>query len=159
LNRPQRYLSTYPLPKYAYLPGKNRRGERVLPSVLDLNVSSPEQSEYLRYGLDLYNHGFFWETHECLEILWNAERRQGPTADFLKAWIHLAAAALKIRLNRPESALRHTKRAEGLIGKLLVTHQELLGFDLKIIESKIRERLALGLEGVRSHFEIHPRWK
>jgi predicted metal-dependent hydrolase len=49
------------------------------------------------YGLDLFNHGYYWEAHETWEDLWHACGRQGLTADFLKGLIKLAAAGVKAR--------------------------------------------------------------
>jgi hypothetical protein len=50
------------------------------------------------YGIDLFNHGFYWEAHEAWEGLWVACGRTGPTAIFLQALINLAATGFKARL-------------------------------------------------------------
>lgn len=47
---------------------------------------------YLR-GIDLFNHGFYWESHEAWEAVWISAGRRGSVADFLKALIKVAAAA------------------------------------------------------------------
>jgi hypothetical protein len=49
---------------------------------------------YLR-GIDLFNFGYWWESHEAWEGLWRACGRRGPAADFLKGLIKLAAAGVK----------------------------------------------------------------
>jgi hypothetical protein len=49
--------------------------------------------DYL-YGIDLFNHGFYWEAHEAWEGLWVACGRSGATATYLQALITLAAAGL-----------------------------------------------------------------
>jgi hypothetical protein len=54
-------------------------------------------SDYL-YGIDLFNHGFYWEAHEAWEGLWAACGRRGPNATYLQALINLAAAGFKARL-------------------------------------------------------------
>ena len=48
-------------------------------------------SAYAR-GIDLFNHGYYWESHECWENVWNRVGRRGLTADFMKALIKIAAA-------------------------------------------------------------------
>ena len=51
------------------------------------------------YGIDLFNHGFYWEAHEAWEGLWIACARRGPTATYLQAFITAAAAG-------PQSTIR-----------------------------------------------------
>jgi hypothetical protein len=47
------------------------------------------------YGVDLFNHGYYWEAHEAWEALWHACGRTGSTGWFLKGLIKLAAAGVK----------------------------------------------------------------
>jgi uncharacterized protein len=50
--------------------------------------------EYL-YGIDLYNHGYWWEAHEALEAVWKAAGRHTGTGLFIQGLIQIAAARLK----------------------------------------------------------------
>jgi len=68
---------------------------------------------YLR-GVDLWNHGYYWEAHEEWESLWHAAGRSGFAADFFKGLIQLAVAGVKVRENRAESVVRHARRAVDL---------------------------------------------
>jgi predicted metal-dependent hydrolase len=68
---------------------------------------------YLR-GLDLCNHGYYWEAHEAWESLWHAAGRKGTTADFLKGLIKLAAAGVKVREGRPGGVASHAAGAAEL---------------------------------------------
>src|SRR5260370_41482327 len=68
---------------------------------------------YLR-GVDLFNHGYYWEAHEAWEALWHACHRSGATADFLKGLIKLAAAGVKARQRVPEGVRGHARRAAEL---------------------------------------------
>ncbi len=63
------------------------------------------------YGIDWFNHGYYWEAHEAWEGLWNACGRRGPTGSFLKALIALAAAGLKARGGNPRGVAAHARRA------------------------------------------------
>jgi hypothetical protein len=72
-------------------------------------------SEAYRYGIDLFNHGFYWEAHEAWESLWHAAGRRGPIATWLKALIKLAAAAVKLREGNAAGARRHANRALELL--------------------------------------------
>jgi hypothetical protein len=65
-------------------------------------------------GLDLFNHGYYWEAHEVWEGLWHACGRAGPLAGVLKGLIKLAAAGVKVREGRPAGVRSHAARAAGL---------------------------------------------
>jgi hypothetical protein len=69
-------------------------------------------------GLDLFNHGYFWEAHEVWESLWHACGRKGTTADFLKGLIQLAAAGVKVRQGQPKGVHSHSRRAADLFASL-----------------------------------------
>ena len=58
-----------------------------------------ESPDYL-YGVDLFNHGYYWEAHEAWEGLWRAAGKTGLAARFLKGLIKLTAAAIKVREGR-----------------------------------------------------------
>jgi hypothetical protein len=65
---------------------------------------------YLR-GLDLFNSGFYWESHVEFESLWIAADRRGVVAMFLKGLIKLAAAGVKQLEGVPEGVKNHSGRA------------------------------------------------
>ena len=67
------------------------------------------------YGIDLFNHGYYWEAHEVWEGLWHACARAGTTGNFLKGLIHMAAAGVKARERRPQGIQRHAIRARELL--------------------------------------------
>jgi len=82
-------------------------------------VTAPPNSaawtaEFL-FGIDLFQHGFYWEAHETWEGLWHAVGRAGPWGDLLKGLIKLAAAGVKSREGRREGVLRHATRAAELV--------------------------------------------
>ena len=121
---PPRYAPERPFPPYAFTrgitphpradPGGHSVGApQTPPSPLD--PERWETSEDYRYGVDLFNNGFFWEAHEAWEGLWIACGRRGPVAAFLKGLIKLAAAALKARTEEREGALRHARSAATLL--------------------------------------------
>jgi hypothetical protein len=71
------------------------------------------------YGLDLFNHGYYWEAHEAWEGLWHACGRRGRTADFLKGLIKLAAAGVKARAGQPRGVQDHAHRAAELFERTM----------------------------------------
>lgn len=143
-------LSTNPFPAYTYVPGKTPHPVRE-PAGHSYGQAEPvvdqfdpknwsECSAYL-FGIDLFNAGFYWESHEQWEAVWHAVGRNGPVADFLKALIKLSAAGVKNLEGRPTGVTRHANRAAELfnaVGKLKPT---LCGFELEELE-----RLAISLQ-------------
>jgi uncharacterized protein len=101
-----RLLPGRSFPPYAYVPGetphpiRDRGGHSYGAEFQIPEPPNPEDwracREYL-YGIDLFNHGYYWEAHEVWEGLWVACGRRGPTATYLQALISLAAAGLKAR--------------------------------------------------------------
>ncbi|MCH2115742.1 MAG: DUF309 domain-containing protein [Pirellulales bacterium] len=111
-------------PPYSYVPGAaphpvsdpaghmfGKTHETPLPLVPESWQQSPD---YL-YGIDLLNHGYYWEAHEAWETLWLVAGRQGRVADFLKGLIKLAAAGVKAREGNSRGVERHCLRAIDLL--------------------------------------------
>jgi predicted metal-dependent hydrolase len=63
------------------------------------------------WGLDLFNHGYYWEAHEAWEGLWQVVDRGGPSRMLFKGLILLSAAGVKIREGKHAAAVRHAGRA------------------------------------------------
>ena len=61
--------------------------------------------------MDLFNHGYWWESHEALEELWHAAGRTTPPARFVQALIHLSAACLNRHRGHGAAARRQAARA------------------------------------------------
>jgi uncharacterized protein len=98
---PPRFLPDRPFPLYAYVPGHTPHPTRdpdghSYGAAFEMPEPPDPQEwracrDYL-YGIDLFNHGFYWEAHEVWEGLWVACGRRGPN---LPAGV--AAAGLKAR--------------------------------------------------------------
>ena len=133
-----RHVPERPLPPYSYVPGgahphpisdpaghmANRAHSA--PAAID-PADWPASRDFL-HGIDLFNHGFYWEAHEAWEGLWHAAGRRGATADFLKGLIKLAAAGVKHRQQMPEGVTSHARRAAELWRG--ITDERLLGLRL-----------------------------
>jgi len=136
--------SPRPLPPYSYVPGHEHphpvtdpRGHlygqapavSIPPETLDQLPTEPASRrralaallaadpEWL-YALELFNSGYYWESHEAWEHFWNQLGRTTPEARFVQGLIHLAAACVKLREGKPEGVTRHTERARELLGGL-----------------------------------------
>jgi predicted metal-dependent hydrolase len=118
-----RYVPDASFPPYSYVTGHfahptgdpaghSYGHDHVAPPALDLDTWH-ENRDYL-FGIDLFNHGYYWEAHEVWEGLWHACGRRGTSSDFLKVLIKLAAAGVKARERRPAGVRRHALRAAEL---------------------------------------------
>ena len=66
-------------------------------------------------GLELFQHGFYWEAHEAWEQAWILLERKGDAANYMKGLIKLAAAGVKSLEKNKAGAERHLKRAQELM--------------------------------------------
>jgi hypothetical protein len=138
-SRCPRRLTDDPLPPYAFVPGKSPHphtdpaGHKLQPPAPTLPDPDPWQEcrAYL-YGIDLFNHGYYWEAHESWEGLWHTADRHGLLADFLKGLIHLAAAGVKHLEGVPAGVVSHVSRAAQLWQEVARVRGEsvFLGLDL-----------------------------
>ena len=88
---PHRYTDR-PFPSYRFIPGKaahptrDRDGHSYNEPPVRLAPFDPHDwyacEEYL-YGIDLFNHGYWWEAHEALEAVWAAAGRRTETGLFM----------------------------------------------------------------------------
>jgi predicted metal-dependent hydrolase len=76
-------------------------------------------SDAFLWGLDLFNHGYYWEAHEAWEGLWQVADRDRPLRMLFKGLILLAAAGVKIREGKNAAAQRHATRAATLLRQLM----------------------------------------
>lgn len=119
----KRHLPHEPFPPYTYVPGRRPHPisdpaghmyGREEPAPPAPDPDRPHDSiEFLR-GVDLFNHGYYWEAHEEWEALWHACGRTGVAGNFLKGLIKLAAAGVKAREGNPTGVTRHARRAAEL---------------------------------------------
>lgn len=157
-----RYLPGKEFPHYVFVPGENphpkkagghMEGEKD-PVVSPVDELRPGESEVLRYSLDLFNHGYFWESHVYFEALWNAHQRSGPAADFFKGMIKLGAAGVKTKAGQALSARGHMERARELFQDVMKDKGEVfMGFNLKGLIDKTVET------SESFEMEVHPDWE
>ncbi len=105
--------SPRPLPPYRYLPGRGPHPLRD-PAGHSHGIAEPELGRFeaecwdscapYLYGVDLFNHGYYWEAHEALEAVWVAAGRRSETGRFLQGLIQIAAARVKLAVGAPGAA-------------------------------------------------------
>jgi hypothetical protein len=74
----------------------------------------PEQwraCEAWLYGVDLYNHAYWWETHEIWEAIWQQSDKKGVQGRFIQGLIQIAAAHLKRHIGNEEGVQRLLERS------------------------------------------------
>lgn len=134
-----RFCGNRPLPPYSYVPGRfphpvrdpaGHSFGRAAEPIESFTETLWQSCEPYLFGLDLFNHGYYWEAHEEWEAVWHACGRRGTIADFLKGLIKLAAAGVKAREGLPSGVGRHLRRAAELLdaaAAAIEPSKELLG--------------------------------
>ncbi len=104
-----------PFPSYRYIPGQTQHPRQ---HPLGHSYGNPEPtpqpfppnewqtSDDYRYGIDLYNFAYWWESHEIFESFWHAAGRHSEQGNFFQGLIQLAAANLKRFMGNDAAAQR-----------------------------------------------------
>lgn len=136
--------SQRPFPTYRFIPGQSPHPRRDAlghshgqPEPTCLNVLAErwfESEDYL-FAVDLYNHGFWWESHEVLEALWHAAGHKTPEGEFYRALIQFAAASLKRFVGKSAPAQRLLQRGCERLSKL---PRQYMGLDVTAFSEAAR---------------------
>ncbi len=104
-------------PPYTYVPGKTPHpfSDPQGHSFGKHEVGPFDLDEKFHRGLELFQHGYFWEAHEAWEQAWIVLGRSGDEADYVKGLIKLAAAGVKCLEENKAGTHRHLKRAQELL--------------------------------------------
>ena len=136
MNANSQRFTTTPFPPYSYVPGQNPHPTSHVdghsyghpdPVVDNFSVEHWNECSTFLFGVDLFNAGFFWESHEQWEAVWNALGRSGSEADFIKALIKLSAAKVKLLEGKPIGVERHARRALELFESVGHEFEQLCG--------------------------------
>jgi uncharacterized protein len=138
--------TTEPFPAYRFIPGLSPHPRRSpdghswgLPEPR-VQTMAPEAWTscrlYLR-GVDLFNHAYWWESHEAFEALWHGSP-EGPTRALLQALIQLAAAEIKRFSEMPDAARKLSGRA---LARLAGVPDRHLGLDVRALERDVEARV------------------
>lgn len=131
-------------PPYHFIPGKNphpeKEGGYLRGTTIDpdgFNQDNYQSNETYLFGIDLFNHEYYWEAHVYWEVLWNHVGRKNSHGYFLQALIKLGAAGVKHKLNQEEAASGHLQRALEHLGS--VTEEELFGINKSELIEQIKK--------------------
>jgi predicted metal-dependent hydrolase len=76
----------------------------------------------LKRGLDLFNSGQYWESHEAWELEWMPDRK-GPAAGFYKGLIQVAAGCLHYGRRNRRGAVNKWRSGADYLRPYLPAHQ------------------------------------
>ena len=138
MKEPARY-SPKPFPPYRFIPGVNPHPtespqghsyRRFESSVQPLKANNWFENETYLYGIDLYNHEYWWESHEAWESLWKLSPEDPLTRDFLQGLIKISAAFIKWQLKTPRGVAIHFHSALNHLQKVREQYSSYMGIDL-----------------------------
>ena len=143
MNHPQRY-SNLPFPAYRFVPGRAPHPTRdpdghsygKQPELLPAFQAEEWRNciPYL-YGIDLFNHEYWWEAHESLEAVWVAAGRDSQTGQFLQGLIQIAVAHLKQHQGFTDVARRMAKTG---IEKIEPVGASYMGIDVNRLRTDVQ---------------------
>ena len=120
------YCQSRKFPPYSFIHGKNLNPNRkngyregvADPIVAKINSKNYFDNKDYLFAIDLINHGYYWESHVYFEAIWHAHHRKGPTANYCKALLKIAAGAIKLEQEKTDSAKRLFNGARKLLSEL-----------------------------------------
>lgn len=105
------------LPPYTYVPGY--APHPISDPDGHLRAFRPPESwgldDHFRWGVRLFQNGYYWEAHEAWEHVWLELGRTSDEAVAVKGLIKLAASGVKCREGQANGAVRHAMRAAELL--------------------------------------------
>lgn len=133
---PPRQCPQRALPDAPHVPGKGPRpadpGAATDPDAWDGRAETLRVAGDYGWGIDLYNHGYYWEAHEAWEQLWKLAPADSTQRHFLQALIQFSAAALKARMGQTAACQRLANRALVHMEPVVQTHPDgYLGLDVQ----------------------------
>ncbi len=140
MSAPPRYSSAR-FPPYRYEPGRSPHPRRD-PTGHSYRKPEPRGDVFL-VGVDLFNAGFFWESHEAFEALWLRAREGSAEKLGYQGLVQIGASELKRVLGAAGPAKALGERA---IEKLRGAPSPFHGLDVRGLEAEIEARLAGSLD-------------
>lgn len=103
------------------------------PTPPPVEPSAWRQNELYLWGVDLFNHGYWWEAHTAWESLWGASKSDPAATAFLQGLIQVAAALLKERAGEDFGVRKLAARANANLSEAMRRADEsrFMGVDLE----------------------------
>jgi len=140
---PDRYAASA-FPPYRYVPGKSAHPTRDRDGHSHGRVLAPiavtEQTwrgcEPWLLAVDLFNYGYYWESHEYLEAIWHGAGHDTAIGVFAQGLVQAAAALLKQSMGQVGSAARLASAASA---KLRAGASEVLGVGADDLAARLED--------------------
>ncbi|MEE9264127.1 MAG: DUF309 domain-containing protein [Vicinamibacteria bacterium] len=148
--RAARRYSERAFPPYRHQPGETPHPERdpaghmygrTEPAPKTFDPDRWRENELYLYGVDLFNHGYWWEAHAEWERLWQATGRSDTAGSFLQGLIQVAAALVQHRAGRTEGA---RKLAIKGVAKLRRVDGRFMGVDVAAFADAVESSIESG---------------
>jgi hypothetical protein len=153
-----RYLPNRPFPAYRHLPGqtphpiKHPQGHshHLHSRHLEIDYTGPplttqnwRQHDAYLWGIDLYNHAYWWEAHEAWEGPWRLAA--GIDALFLQGLIQTSAALVKWRQQKLSGQEKLYRKGQDKLQSVLAQTDTpiYMGLDLEIFLGRLARFLTL----------------
>lgn len=140
--------SQRPFPDYRFVPGRAPHPTR---DPQGHSYNTPEEKldrfdpakwsscDCYLYGIDLFNHAYWWEAHEALETVWIAAGRHSRTGLFIQGLIQIAVAHLK---NHQDFTGVAQRMARSGLDKMAPVKGIFLGIDTGKFRKDVRDWMA-----------------
>jgi len=145
----KRYNPKLPFPKIVFKPGVNEHPKKhPNQTICDPMYDDLSFNDAWLFAIDLFNQGYYWETHELLERYWLSESDQN-TKMLLQIMIQLASLAYKKETNGKGGVKTLTDNINKKLKKfneLNITH--LLGLSFNQISTLLQDWERIDLDNV-----------
>jgi hypothetical protein len=139
-------------PSYRFIPGENSHptenplGHSYGKETPELTTFDPGQwrkNEQYLYGVDLYNHGYWWESHEAFEGLWRVTARGDIARDYLQGLIKISGAFIKWHLKKRQGLEYLYKGAMDHLLKVGKGHSHYMGVNIPAQINKLEKHFSM----------------
>lgn len=140
---PRRYTNRA-FPDYRFVPGRTPHPTRdpdghsyhaTPESLPSFEADRWSDCELYLFGIDLFNHEYWWEAHEALEAVWIAAGRHSQTGQFVQGLIQIAVALLKAHQGFTDVAIRMA--SEG-IDRMKPVRGTFMGIDTEKLRADVQ---------------------
>lgn len=104
-----------------------------------------KNEEYL-FGVDLYNHAFWWESHEAWEAVWLNTDKFQAYGQYLQGLIQISAAFIKWYLHQPEGLIKLYETGISRLEFVASSSPQFMGQDLTSHIIKLKKHFKPALD-------------
>lgn len=135
-------------PPYRFIPGLNPHPHRdpsghsyghVPETCAQITEQNWRSHQHYLLGVDYYNFGYWWESHEAWETAWQAIDKSSEAGQYLQGLIQISAAFIKWYSNSIEGAQKLFTLGIERLAKIAKSHPIYFGVDLTKHNATLRQ--------------------